>query len=108
MAREKERERSAGRDALRWCGFVAEEQRHVLQRLCRCVSIEREVAYSNGFVDALRNALFKCFFSYQVPGIPSFVRAPSSLSLLYLSVVVILLAFNAPPRSAPSLLWRAI
>lgn len=35
VAREKERERSAGREALRACGFQAEEQRNVLQRLCR-------------------------------------------------------------------------
>lgn len=34
VAREKERERHAGREALKACGFMAEEQRYALQRLC--------------------------------------------------------------------------
>lgn len=35
VAKEKERERSAGLAALRGCGFAAEEQRAALRRLCR-------------------------------------------------------------------------
>lgn len=35
VAREKERERSAGLAALKGCGFAAEDQRTALRRLCR-------------------------------------------------------------------------
>ncbi|CAM9642882.1 unnamed protein product, partial [Sphacelaria rigidula] len=35
VAREKERERNLGREALRACGFMVEEQRYALHRFCR-------------------------------------------------------------------------
>lgn len=57
VAREKERERSAGMAALKGCGFEAEEQRVALKRLCRCGAVPSRRCFS---LVSLDNSQYSC------------------------------------------------
>ncbi|CAM9500221.1 unnamed protein product [Scytosiphon promiscuus] len=56
VAREKERERSAGLAALKGCGFAAEEQRRALQRLCSSFAVDLHSLRAAGLAFELKTS----------------------------------------------------